>query len=115
MEMSYVVPIPKDGDKSVPNNYRPVSLLSIVSKLLERCIHGKVMKHLCESHPLSDHQWEFRPGTSTRHALSSATIQWFGILDAGDDVGGIFFDLPKAFDSISHNALLEKLKDSGLN
>ena len=43
-KISNVVPIPKDGDKSVPNNYRPISLLSIVSKLLKRHIHGKVMK-----------------------------------------------------------------------
>ncbi len=93
MKMSSVVPIPTDGDTSVPNNYRPISLLSIVSKLLERCIHGKVMKHLCESHPLTDHQWGFRPGTSNTHALLSATIQWFGMLGAGVDVGGIFFHL----------------------
>jgi len=114
-KISNVVPIPKDGDKSVPNNYRPISLLSIISKLLERHVHGKVMKHLNEFHPLSDHQWGFRPGKSTTHALLSATNEWFKILDDGADVGAIFFDLSKAFDSVPHKALLEKLKDIGLN
>ncbi len=110
--ISNVVPIPKDGDKSVPNNYRPISLLSIVSKLLERHIHGKVMEHLSESQPLSDHQWGGCSGKSTTHALLSATSEWFELLDAGEKVGAIFFDLSKAFDSVPHKALL---KDSGLN
>jgi len=73
------------------------------------------MKHLNEFHPLSDHQWGFRPGKSTTHALLSATNEWFKILDDGADVGAIFFDLSKAFDSVPHKALLEKLKDIGLN
>ena len=114
-KISNVVPIPKDGDKSAPNNYRPISLLPIVSKLLERHVHGRVMKHLNESHPLSDHQWGFRPGKSTTHALLSATNEWFELLDAGAEVGAIFFDLSKAFDSVPHKALLEKLKRTGLN
>ena len=42
-------------------------------------VHGKVVKHLNEFHPLSDHQWGFRPGKSTTHALLSATNEWFKI------------------------------------
>ena len=54
-------------------------------------------------------------GKSTTHALLSATNEWFKILDDGADVGAIFFNLSKAFDSVPHKALLEKLKDIGLN
>ena len=58
-------------------------------------VHGKVVKHLNEFHPLSDHQWGFRPGKSTTHALFSATNEWFKILDDGADVGAIFSICPK--------------------
>ena len=56
---SMIVPIPKDGEKYVPTNYRPISLLPIVSKILERHIHSKIMIHLQVSYPVSDKQWGF--------------------------------------------------------
>ncbi len=67
------------------------------------------MEHLSESHPLSDHQWGFCSDKSTTHALLSATNEWFELLDAGAEVGA------KRLIPFPHNALLKKLKDSGLN
>ena len=67
---SSVVPIPKGSeDLSSPKNYRPISLLSIISKILERLIHSKVLKHLQDSNILSNSQWGFSAGKSTVGAL----------------------------------------------
>ena len=113
---SSVVPIPKSsGASDSIANYRPISLLSVVSKLLERHISNSVSKHLSEHCPLSPCQWGFTPGKSTVSALLSATDHWYRLLESGAEVCAIFFDLKKAFDSVPHRPLLNKLQDMGLN
>lgn len=113
---SSVVPIPKGiEDLSSPKNYRPISLLSIISKILERLIHSKVLKHLQDSNILSNSQWGFSAGKSTVGALLAATNDWLDILERGMDIGAVFFDITKAFDSVPHRLLIKKLHDSGLN
>ena len=104
-KLSLVVPIHKQGDKSNPSNYRPISLLPIVSKVLEQHIANKLRSILS----ISDHQWGFMPGRSTTGAILSAIHDWYGHLDKGADVQAIFFDLQKAFDSVPHGPLIDKL------
>ena len=98
-----VVPIPKASNKSSPSNYRPISLLSVLSKVLERHIHMLITDHLTEHHMLSDNQWGFSAGKGTITALLTTTHDWFGMLENGLDVCAIFFDYQKPFDSdLSH-------------
>ena len=113
---SLVVPIPKTSDAlQNPNNYRPISLLSILSKILEKHIYSLIAKHLSEHCPLSDAQWGFIPGRSTVSALLSTVHHWFQLLEDGKEVCAIFLDFKKAFDSVPHIPLVEKLQHIGLN
>ena len=104
-KLSLVVPIHKQGDKSNPGNYRPISLLPIISKVLEQHIAEKLRSILS----ISDQQWGFLPGRSTTGAILSAIQDWQGHLDKGADVQAVFFDLQKAFDSVPHGQLINKL------
>ena len=104
---SCIVPIPNNQDLSNPSNYRPVSLLPIVSKILEHRVYMLVMKHLQINHPLSAFQWRFLEGRST--ALLHITDQWFQALETGNDICTVFFDFRKAFDSVPHSPLMTKL------
>ena len=111
-----VVPIPKTATSTDnPSNYRPISLLPVISKLLEKHIYSIVFEHLAERKLLSVDQWGFCPGKSTVTALTSTFHNIFQLLEAGFDVSLVFFDLRKAFDSVPHPPLLQKLKDTDLN
>ena len=112
---SSVVPIPKNGNKADAKNYRPISLLSVISKVLERHIHGKILVHLQATCPLSDSQWGFCSGKSTVQALLTATNDWLHMMESGIEAGAVFFDFTKAFDSVPHKALIEKLQAIGLD
>ena len=104
-----ITPIFKSSDPSLPKNYRPISILPIVSKLLERHIHSLVFKHLLESYPISPFQWGFMPRRSTTSALCSLTHDWLRQLDNGNEICSVFFDVRKAFDSVPHSHLMSKL------
>ena len=110
-----VVPIPKSTTKHSPSGYRPISLLSILSKLLEKHFHSLITDHLNQHHPLSDAQWGFQKGKSTLTALLSATHDWLTQLDQNKEICCVFFDFQKAFDTVSHRRLMEKLKQLNLH
>ena len=115
-KVSSVVPIPKTATSTDnPSNYRRISLLPVVSKLLEKHIYSIVFEHLAERKLLSVDQWGFCPGKYTVTALTSTFHNVFQLLEAGFDVSLDFFDLCKAFDSIPHLPLLQKQKDTDLN
>ena len=94
---SFVVPIPKSSKSHLPNNYRPISLLCILSKVLEKHIFTLLVEHLEEHYPLSDCQWGFRSGRSTMSALLLILHEWFKLLEFGHDICAIFLDYQKAF------------------
>ena len=110
-----ITPIPKSNNLSSVSNYRPVSLLPLLSKVLERHVHSLLMKHLCSINPISNSQFGFLKGRSTTGALVSAVDDWHTHLDNGLEVCVVFFDLKKAFDSVPHLSLLEKLADLNIN
>ena len=114
-KMSNVVPVPKSNDHSNPSNYRPISLLPILSKLLEHHIHFLISEYLSLFHPISNDQWGFQVGKSTVSALLATTYTWFQQLESGGEICAIFFDIKKAFDTVPHRALLVKLKQLNLN
>ena len=96
-KLSSVVPIPKSADNTSPTNYRPISLLSVLSKLLEWHMYSQITSHLETHHPLSTSQWGFQSGRSTVTALLETTHNWFQFMDAGKEVGAVFFRSTKGF------------------
>ena len=112
---SMVVPIPKNSNTSSPTNYRPISLLPIVSKLLECHVYSVILSHLKTHYPLSSVQWGFLEGRSTVTALLHCINEWLKALEDGKEVCAIFFDFQKAFNSVPHSLLMAKLHSLGLN
>ena len=110
-----VVPIPKNSNTSSPTNYRPISLLPIVSKLLERHVYSVILSHLETHYPLSSVQWGFLEGRSTVTALLHCINEWLKALEDGKEVCAIFFDFQKALDSVPHSPLMATLHSLGLN
>ena len=106
-------PIPKSGDKSLVSNYRPISLLCIVSKVLEKAVFNEVIQYVGPK--LSKHQFGFIEGRSCLSQLLTSYAQVYSDLDNGArGVDALFFDFTKAFDSVPHNELLLKLWKIGV-
>ena len=110
-----VTPIHKDGSKLVMGNYRPISVLPIISKIFEQEIFQQLYKYMNENNLISKFQSGFRPGYSTLSALIQMCDAWFNNMDNGELTGVVFLDIQKAFDSIDHNILLDKLKFYGIS
>ena len=102
-----VVPVFKSGSKSAATNYRPIALLSLVSKALEKIVAVKLSLHLQPF--LSCQQSGFRHKDSTELQLLRLVQEWSSALDSGEYVGVVFFDLKKAFDRVWHKGILCKL------
>ena len=101
-KVARIIPIRKADEMTSPANYRPISILPIVSKVLERHIACIIMDHLEEVAPISSNQCGFMPGYSITSALLSITNTCLQALDMGYEVCTIFFDIHKAFDSVPH-------------
>ncbi len=115
-KLARIVPIPKsDCPGTSVTGYRPISILSIVSKVLERHVKDTIDEFLIQTHPISDCQWGFMHHRSSVSALIAVTHDWLSALDSGHEVCVVFFDVKKAFDSVPHVPLLEKLSEIGLN
>ena len=114
-KLSSVVPIPKGNEHESSSNYRPISLLSVTSKLLERHFHQLITDNLSDNHPLPNTQWGFQPAKSTVSALLSTTYDWLEEMEAGRDICSVFLDLKKAFDMVPHQSLMEKRIQLDLN
>ena len=99
-KLSTMNSIPKGKEKNKPSNYRPKSLLPILSKLLERHTFKLILSHVKSVSPLTLQQWGFRSRRSTVSALLHATHNWFQTIDKGKEVCTIFFNLSKASQSL---------------
>ena len=114
-KLARVSPIFKGGDQTDPQNYRPISVLSVLSKVLERLVFNQLYNYLKENNLLSDSQFGFRPNFSTCLALITITEHIRKALDEGCAVGFITLDLKKAFDLIPHDVIIEKLRKYGVS
>ena len=110
-----ITPIPKGTNDSLPSGYRPISVLPIVSKLIERHIKNIVEEFLRSNAPISSRQWGFMSNRSTVSALIKVVDDWQRALDQGYEVCVVFFDVSKAFDTVPHSLLLAKLHELGLD
>ena len=98
------------------NNYRPISLLSIRGKIHKAVVCNSVKKNHLQSHNLLSHnQWGFRKNCSTEGLLLHMKKTWKSALDQGLVVGVVFVNIQRAFDSVNHSILLEKLKATGIS
>ena len=108
-----VVPIFKSGDISSLSNYRPISILPIVSKIVERAVHKQLSEFLDANNILHPNQSGFRPMHSTNTILMKLVSQWSLNVDNKLLTGVAFVDLRKAFDTVDHEILISKLTSIG--
>ena len=109
LKTTKVIPIHKQNSKLEVSNYRPISLLSNIDKIFEKLMHSRLIEFLEEKQILHYRQFGFRKDFSTNHAILTLLESIQKALDDGQFACGIFIDLEKAFDTVSHDILLEKL------
>ena len=105
---SNIVPVHKKGDKQIVNNYRPVSLLPICSKILEKIIFDSIMRFLNENKLLSDAQSGFRSSDSCEYQLLSIVHDIYKSFEGNHPLEnrGLFLDISKAFHIVWHDGLI---------
>ena len=109
-----VIPIPKKANPKSPNDLRPISLLPMPGKILEKLIHHQLTKFYEDTKYLTNTQNGFRKGKSTTNALATLLDDILMAMDHGSATLALYLDFKKAFDTINHNILIEKLVVSGL-
>lgn len=114
-KMASVAPIHKSGPRNAVNNYRPISLTSVCSKILEHILYTAIVKHIDSNSLFNSNQHGFRQGLSCVTQLVEFTHVLAAALDDKFSVDCIFLDFQKAFDTVSHFLLLKKLTSFNIN
>ena len=108
LKIARVIPVYKNGPKVTVSNYRPISLLSIFNKILEKLMYKRLLNFLEQNQDLFDGQFGFRSSLSTTHAILLITDKIQRAIENKLYSCGIFLDLSKAFDTVNHTTLLKK-------
>ena len=114
MKSAKVVPLYKNKDKDLTMNYRPISLLLTLSKILEKVIYSRVYSFLNETNQLFVSQYGFRKRHSCEHAVGELIANITKGIENGKMTAGIFLDLSKAFDTLEHDVVYKKLEMYGI-
>ena len=114
LKIANIVPIYKSGDVMMFSNYRPVSVLPVFSKLVERLLYNRLIDFVNKHNLLYKYQFGFQEGKSTVMALIILLDKISKALENGEYVIGVFLDLSKAFDTVNHDILLQKLHHIGI-
>ena len=114
-KMAIITPIYKKGAKSNPQNYRPISLTSVVCRLLELYISTALRDHLLSTNLLSQNQHGFLPRRSSSTQLLKAVNDWIQLFNKNETVAVVYTDLRKAFDTVSHVKLMQVLESYCIN
>ena len=110
-----VQPIYKKNNRQMKNNYRPISLLPICGKILEKIVFDQVYAFLSANNLLSQNQSGFKPGDSTIFQLLSITSTIYDSFEKYHETRAVFLDISKAFDKVWHEGIIFKLKCNGIS
>ena len=110
LKLSKIIPLHKSGNVNDPSNYRPISILSALSKPLEKHIYKHIDNHISRNNLLHPNQSGFRSHHSCHTAVTNLVDQWLCNINDNQFTGVIFVDFAKAFDVIDHNLLIRKLR-----
>ena len=114
LKLARVVPIFKAGDPAQVSNYRPISVLTTFSKIIEKIVYNHLLDFLSKNEALYEYQFGFRPSHSTQQAIITLVDRITKSLDNGNFAVAILLDLKKAFDTVDHKILLKKLYAYGI-
>ena len=110
-----VTPVYKNYNPNDVNNYRPISLLSVISKCMERCVYKYVHNFVLLNNIITSNQSGFTFGDSAINQLVNISNDFGRVLDSGKEIRVVFCDISKAFDRVWHKGLLFKLKQYGIS
>jgi len=114
IKIAKVVPVYKKGERNVPGNYRPISLLSIFDKIVDKLMYKRLLMFLEMNDILYEYQFGFRKNYSTSQAVMEVLDNIYQSCDNSETTIGIYLDLQKAFDTVNHSILLQKLEIYGV-
>ena len=114
MKHAMVTPVHKGGSKLDMTNYRPISVLPICSKILEKLMLTRLLDFLDRNNIIYKHQFDFQKNKSTAQAVFDLYTRNVSALDKGNYACSVFLDFAKAFDTVDHKILLSKLQDYGI-
>jgi len=110
-----ITPIHKGGSMHQASNYRPISLTSLICKIMEALLRDEIVRHLENNRLIHESQHGFRRGRSCLTNILAFLDKVTDVVDKSSGVDVIFLDLAKAFDKVPHKRLLLKLKDHGID
>ena len=113
-QQAIITAIFKEGKKSDPGNYRPVSITSVIAKIMESLIRDAIVEHMMNNDLFADKQHGFVPGRDCMTQLLLCMEEWTSIIDRGVCFDVIYTDFSKAFDSVPHERLIVKLESLGI-
>ena len=109
LKVSKVTPVFKDDDDTDPNNYRPISILSIFNRIFEKLMCKRLVNFIEKHNLINNAQYGFRTGFSTNHAILDIISSIQSNMDKKRFSCAVFINLKKAFDTVDHSILLKKL------
>ena len=114
LKQAKIIPIFKKGAKEEINNYRPISVLPFISKIFEKVMFKRIFNFISSHNILTPYQFGFQPKRNTTQALLCATHNIVSAMERGDATVGVLLDFQKAFDTVQHSILVNKLAKYGI-